>query len=241
MRWYASGRPSSLWRNITQLFEDNLNIQATARGLGDFGCALKYPVWLFRQTEHRLPRLTLLCRLVMPIVEFICRCSSLIEKDFERFSVYGFSVDYPQDSRVEFNPKGRRGEGDVVFHLPDRTKFFLSWGNLERASKSFKTVEEQAENSLKQIGKAGNVKSFERVSHDSITIHSHNGAYNQARFEEVTLGFVGKKKYPREAHSVHVHCPETGRYYVIYAMLPEGGTYDYQGAFRMMAKSLHCH
>jgi len=164
-----------------------------------------------------------------------------MDKDFESFSIYGFSVDYPKDSRVEFNPKGRRGEGDVVFHLPDRTKFFLSWGDLERASKSFKTVEEQAESSLKRIGKAGNVKSFERVSHDSITIHSHNGAYNQAKFEEVRVGLFGGKKHPREAHSVHLYCQESGRYYVMYAMFPRGGAYDYEGAFRKMAKSLRCH
>jgi len=163
-----------------------------------------------------------------------------MDKDFERFSIYGFSVEYPKDSRVEFDSRGRRGAGDVVFHLPDRTKFFLSWGDLERASKSFKTVEEQAESSLKRIGKTGNVKSFERVSHESITIHSHDGAYNRAKFEVKASPFGGKK-IPQETHSVHLHCQESGRYYVMYAMFPEKGAYDYEGAFRKMAKSFRCH
>ena len=38
----------------------------------------------------------------------------MMEKDFERFSVYGFSIDYPKDARIEFNPKARRGEGYIV-------------------------------------------------------------------------------------------------------------------------------
>ncbi len=165
-----------------------------------------------------------------------------MEQDSEQFSVYGFSIDYPRDSRIEFNPKTRRGEGDVVFHFPDRVKIFLSWGDLEKAIKTFGTVEEHADHSLKRIKSAGNVKSFERISHDSIRVNSHQGAYNRAKFEEVTVGFFsGKRKSPREAHSVHVHCPESSRYFVVYALLPTGGTYDYEKTFTKMAKSLKCH
>ncbi len=165
-----------------------------------------------------------------------------MEQDFEQFSVYGFSIDYPNDSRVEFNPKSRRGEGDVVFHFPDRMKIFLSWGDLEKAKKNFGTVEEHADHSLKRIKTAGNVKSFERISHDSISINSHQGAYNRARFEEITVGlFTGKRKSPREARSVHVHCPDSSRYFVIYALLPTGGTYDYERTFTKMGNSLRCH
>ena len=168
--------------------------------------------------------------------------ASLMEQDLEKFSIYGFSIDYPKDLRIEFNPKSRRGEGDVVFHFPDRVKIFLSWGDLEKASKKFQSVEDHADHSLKRIKTAGNVKDFERVFHDSIRIRSHDGVYNRAKFGEVSMGFFsGKKKNPREAHSVHVHCPETGRYFVIYALLPAEGTFDYEKIFSAMAKSLHCH
>jgi hypothetical protein len=165
-----------------------------------------------------------------------------MEQDFEQFSVYGFSVDYPMDSRIEFNPKSRHGQGDVVFHFPDRVKIFLSWGDLESALKKFSTVQEHADHSLQRIKKAGNVKSFERISHDSIRINSHEGVYNLARFEEIAVGlFSGKKRAPREAHSVHVHCPESSRFFVVYALLPTGGTYDYDRTFTKMANTLHCH
>jgi hypothetical protein len=165
-----------------------------------------------------------------------------MEQEFEKFSLYGFSIEYPKDSRIEFNPKGRRNQGDVVFHFPDRTKIFLSWGQLEDASKRFPTVEEHAANSLKRIRTAGNVKNFERVSHDTIRIHSHKADYNETKFDEVTVGFLpGKKRNPRQAFSFHVHCPETGRFFVVYAMFAESGTYDYAVLFNKMAKSLRCH
>ena len=57
--------------------------------------------------------------------------------EFETFSVYSFSIDYPPVCRVEFNPKSRREAGDIVFHFPDKEKLFLSWGNLEKAQKKF--------------------------------------------------------------------------------------------------------
>lgn len=171
-----------------------------------------------------------------------CESGSLMEQDFEQFSVYGFSLKYPKDSRVEFNPKSRRNQGDIVFHFPDRVKIFLSWGDLEKASKNFATVEEHADHSLKRIKSARNVKSFERVSHDSVGINSHQGSYNRAKFEEVAVGFFsGKRKSPREARSLHVHCQDSSRFFVVYALLAVGGASDYERVFAKMARSLKCH
>ncbi len=165
-----------------------------------------------------------------------------MDPDFERFSVYGFSIDYPKEARIEFNPKSRRGEGDIVFHFPDKTKIYLSWGDLEKAKKSFGTVDEHADHGLNRVKTARNIKSFELISHDAVGINSHHGAYNRAKFEEVAVGFLGgRSKSPREAHSIHVHCEESSRYYVVYALLSIGGTYDYAKTFTKMAKTLKCH
>ncbi len=165
-----------------------------------------------------------------------------MNQDFELFSVYGFSIEYLKDLRIEFNPKSRRAEGDIVFHFPDKAKIFLSWGDLSKASKNFRTVEEQADHSLKRIKSAGNVKDFERVSHDSIKIRSHTGIFNRAKFDEVSVGFLtSKRKNPREAYSVHVHCPETSRFFVVYGLIPTQGTYDYEKVFSDMANTLRCH
>ena len=166
----------------------------------------------------------------------------MVGEDLERFSIYGFSMDYPKNCRVEFNPKSKRDAGDVVFHFPDKEKIFLSWGDLEQATKSFKTVEEHAEHSLGKVKKSGNVKNFERVLQSSLNIHSHRGAYNLVRLNEMTVGlFTGKRTVAREACSVHLHCPDSSRYFVIYAMLSGNLTEEYEKILTTMANSLKCH
>jgi hypothetical protein len=164
-----------------------------------------------------------------------------MEQSFEQFSVYGFSIEYLKGLRVEFNPKSREGLGDVVFHFPDKVKIFLSWGDLDKAA-GFSTVEEHASHSLNKVKTAGNVRNFERIFQDAILINSHQGTYSKIRFDEITLGFFsGKSRHPREGHSVHVHCPNSGRYFVVYAVLPKEGSYDYEANFVKMAKSMRCH
>jgi len=162
---------------------------------------------------------------------------------FERFSVYQFGINYPSVCRVEFNPKSRREGGDVVFHFPDKEKIFLSWGALEKAQKKFPTVEEQAEHSIKVVTKSGNVKNVQRVSQDSLNISSHRAAYNHIKLDEMQPGlfFGGKKGVPREAHSVHVHCEETSRYFVIYTLLSTKAPEDFGQLLVTMANSFKCH
>jgi len=168
--------------------------------------------------------------------------SLTVTRDFERFSIYGFSIGYPKECRVEFNPKSRRESGHVAFHFPDKVKTFLSWGELERATKNFQTVEKHAEHSLDTVRKSRNVKNFERVSHDSMTVHSHTGAFDRVKLEEVTVGlFTGNRAAPRDAYSVHVHCPESGRYFVIYTLTPSNTEGKYETTLIAMANSLKCH
>lgn len=106
------------------------------------------------------------------------------EEGFEKFSVYGFSIDYPKVCRIEFNPKSRREGGDVVFHFPDREKLFVTWGGLDKVQTKFPTVEQQAEHTMKNIRKTGNVRNLERVKQDSITVSSHQAAFNHMTLDE---------------------------------------------------------
>ena len=161
---------------------------------------------------------------------------------FERFSVYGFSIEYPRDHRVEFNPKSRREGGDVVFHSPDRLKAFLSWGELEKATKSFPTAEKQAEHSLDTIKKTRNVRNFDVITQDRLTINAHEGVYSRVALEEMSVGLIpGKKGRPQEAFSLHVHCPESSRYFVVYSMFLKDYAADYTKTLMTMATSLKCH
>jgi len=175
---------------------------------------------------------------------------SLDGPKFETFSVYKFSMNYPPICRVEFNPKTRREGGDIVFHFPDpdkprapTEKVFLSWGALDKATKKFQTVDEQAEHSLKAVKKSSGVKGFEKVAQDTLDINNHKAVYNRIKMEEVRGGiFPGRGGgVKREALSLHLHCENSSRYFVIYAMLTPNAPEDFGDLFMTMAKSFKCH
>lgn len=155
--------------------------------------------------------------------------------------MYGFTIDYPEDCRVEFNSKSRREAGDVVFRLPENIRIFLSWGELEKVSKRFGSPEEHANYSLDAMEKGKNVKNFERVSGDSIRFHNHRSSLNKVRFDEKTLSlFARGKDIPREAYSLHVHCDKSKRYFVLYAMAPANEV-RFEKIMESMRESFKCH
>ena len=161
---------------------------------------------------------------------------------FEKFSMYGFAISYPDVCKVEFNSKSRRETGDVAFRFPDSSKIFLSWGELERVSKRFASVEEHADFSLDAMKKGKNVLNFERVSRDTIVLHGHKTSVNKVRFDEKTLKFLGRgKDIPREAYSFHVHCDESSRYFVVYSMAPVDGKVRFDAIMESMRESFKCH
>ena len=163
--------------------------------------------------------------------------------EFEKFSVYNFSIEYPPVCRVEFNPKSRREAGDIVFHFPDREKIFLSWGNLDKAEKKFESAEKQAEHSLQVVKKSGNVRKMEKLQSDTMTLNSHKAAYNRVRLDEQPAGlFMGKRTVPHDAFSIHLHCDKSSRYFVIYTMLSPRAPEDFGDAiFKVMVNSFKCH
>lgn len=163
-------------------------------------------------------------------------------ENFEKFSVYGFSIDYPPVCRVEFNPKSRRESGDVVFHFPDKEKLYLSWGALEKAKKNFRTVEKHAEHSVENLRKSGNVKNFERVKHDTLNVNKHKAIYNHVKVDQPIPGiFSSKKMTYRQGYSCHLHCENSSKYFVIYTVLSPSGPEDFGELFLEMAKSFKCH
>ncbi len=156
--------------------------------------------------------------------------------------MYGFTVNYPKGCRVEFNPKSKEYEGDVVFHFADKTKIFLSWGELEKAIGNFQTVEQHAEHSLDKVRKSSNVKNFQKISEDTVEIRSHRAAFNQVSLEEVSIGFLsGKQTTPRRAYSIHVHCENSARYFVIYGIFHGEVANEYEKTLLAMSSSLICH
>jgi hypothetical protein len=162
---------------------------------------------------------------------------------FEKFSMYRFSIDYPKVCSIQFNPKLKREVGDVLFLFPDKEKIYLTWGELEKAQKKFPTVSDHAEHSIQMIRKTRTVKGLETIARDLLTINSHPAAYTRIRLEEVRGGLLPQNKtIPHEGYSVHLHCEQSSRYFVIYTMLsqekaPEG----FDELFKLIANSLKCH
>ena len=167
--------------------------------------------------------------------------SLTLKEAFETFSMYGFTIDYPEGSRVEFNSKSRREAGDVVFRLPEDISIYLSWGELEKVSKRFGSPEEHANYSLNVMEKGKKVQNFERVSRDTLPLHNHKSSVNKVRFDEKTLNlFTRGKSTPREAYSLHVHCDKTKRYFVLYTMTPADKT-EFNKIVESMNESFRCH
>ena len=168
----------------------------------------------------------------------------IVTDEMEEFAVYGMSMEYPPVCRFEFNPKTRREKGDVVLHFPDKEKVFLSWGQLALVLKKHATAKAFADYSIKSMSKSRSVKKSEKLAGDSFTVNGHEAAYNKAKFEEVAAGgLFGRRTVPggRITLSVHLFCPESKRYYVVYALLTRNAPEDFDDLFVKMAKSFKCH
>ena len=163
--------------------------------------------------------------------------------EMERFSVYRFSMNYPSVCRFEFNPKTRREKGDVVIHFPDKEKVFLSWGDLAVVTKKYQSANEFANNSIKSMGKSRNVGKTERMDEKSLTVNSHEAFYNKVLFHETApMGFFSKGRTNlRTTCSVHLYCPRSSRYFVIYALLTPNAPEDFDKLFLEMVESFRCH
>jgi hypothetical protein len=173
----------------------------------------------------------------------LVRAVIILKEGFETFSVYGLSMDYPEVCRVEFNPKSRRDAGDVVFHFPDRERLFLSWGSLEEARKRYADANAQAIESIDRAKRNRQVRSMENVEHESLLLQGHQAIYNHMRFQVVSPGLLRDRQTgEQETHSIHLHCPESGRYYVVYGSATSTSDSSNQRSILLeMASSLRCH
>lgn len=128
--------------------------------------------------------------------------------------IYGFSFEYPTDCKLEFNPKFKREEGDVALKWPQNFTLFVSWGPLERLKKSM-TLEDHANFSLDRIKKSvqGKISTIERKETE---VQGHKTLFNHVRVEVPRRGIFGGKSQYHEVRSLHLHCEQSSRYFVIY-------------------------
>lgn len=159
----------------------------------------------------------------------------------EKFALYGFELSLPKTWRVEFNPRGRREKGDVVFHTPKRNRIFISWGPLADANKRFKSLEEQRDWGVSDLKKAQNVRDLTIEQSRETEICGHRALLTQLS-ASVGGGFLARKVAKRGTISLYFYCPVGARYYVAYSLLNVPDEYaDFPGIFTSVTGSMVCH
>lgn len=158
----------------------------------------------------------------------------------EKFALYGFEVKLPSDWRIEMNQKTTREHGDVVFQSPKGNRVFVSWGPLSKAER-FKTLEEHRDNSINQLKKGSEIKSLNVSDMKEMQIMGHRALVSHVT-TEVRAGMMGRNVASREIWSVHFHCPDLSRYYVMFSMERDHGEFEDLGAvFETFVESASCH
>ena len=159
----------------------------------------------------------------------------------EKFALYGFEVEIPSSWRVEFNPKGTRERGDVVFQTQKGNRYFISWGKLEDATKRFKNLEEHRDSSVTQVRKGTDVKNLKVTDQKEIQICGHRALISRVS-AQVQSGMMSRNVTVRSFWSMHLHCSNSSRYYVVFDTERDPEEFQDMGkVFDSFARSLVCH
>jgi hypothetical protein len=158
----------------------------------------------------------------------------------ETLMIYGFSFEYPGQAKLEFNPKFKREGGDVAIKLTGEYNTFVSWGNLEKIREKFSDVNKHAIYSIENVRKSSQGK-VTNIENRDVTVNGHTAAYNHVRIDVPRRGLFGGRSQSQEIHSLHIHCPESGRYFVIYgSAIPERSEPQGRTVMKLL-ESFRCH
>ncbi len=164
--------------------------------------------------------------------------------EFESFCVYGMQTVYPNTWRVEFDPKSDRAKGDVVFKSPERNNIFLSWGPLEKAQKRFSNQEGHLKYSIDRIKKNTRISGVETAQTRDFPVQSHKALVSLLKVTFSTPSIVPFKKGKgevQEVRTMHLHCEDSGRYYVIFGQITLDKSQEHEEIFNKMIESFTCH
>ena len=166
--------------------------------------------------------------------------SSGISPAYERLQAYGFGVDYPNNCVIEFNPKSNRTQGDIALKSPNGYKLFLSWGDLDKVEK-LHGVEGHADYSIKRM-KGSREATVKDVRREATKVNGHAASFSDIKLEIVRRGlFFNKTTRPQEVRSLHVHCDNSSRYFVLYGPAPPEKSQEQTEVFAKMIQSFACH
>lgn len=162
--------------------------------------------------------------------------------EFDRFSIYGFKMEYPASWTVTIDQKSKKMRGEVWFISPKKEKIVVSWSPLEEAKKEYTSLDMHVDHALERIRKMRGHKSVETVKRDELEISGHRVIINHLGLRAVERGLLKSKEVSREARSLQLYCEESGRYFVAYGLLTLNDiSTEYADAFEHMKKSFRCH
>jgi hypothetical protein len=79
------------------------------------------------------------------------------------------------------------------------------------------------------------------IENRDVTVNGHTAAYNHVRIDVPRRGLFGGRSQSQEIHSLHIHCPESGRYFVIYgSAIPERSEPQGRTVMKLL-ESFRCH
>lgn len=109
--------------------------------------------------------------------------------------------------------------------------------------KWYKDAETQALSSMERAKKNRQLRSIANVGHEKLLLQGHEAVYDHMRSQVVRPGLLTDKRIAeQETRSIHLHCPQSGRYYVVYGSATSADSSDDQRATLLeIASSLECH
>lgn len=142
----------------------------------------------------------------------------------DTLSIYGFSFGFPVTNKLEFDPKFTREEGTVAVKSPSKLIVFVSWGDLGKVANKLPTPKEHSKFSMERAARAARGRLTILEQKETMT-NGHLSAYNHFKVE-TPGGFLGGRGQSQEMQSLHLHCKNSSRYYVIYISLAPERTKD---------------
>jgi hypothetical protein len=158
----------------------------------------------------------------------------------ERFRIYGFGFEYPKGCIISFGKESWRRTGYLMMDSAGRLRISVSWGELDSILPRFASSEVHAKYSVSRIAKASDVKDINLISTSSLDVNGH-----QATFTHFTISSalpILAKTRNRETRSLHVHCGESNRYFILTeSSTAELSSNEAGSIFKKLKQTFICH
>ena len=162
-------------------------------------------------------------------------------QEFERLTLYGFSLIYPKDWVVSIDEKSSREDGLLRIRFGNEATVNIVWGPLEKIKSKLPSPKEHAEYALKRIRREGDVVRAELLSVDRVDTELHEAYIAHSRIAREFGAFLMRRYTVQEMLSLHVYCEESGRFFVVYGITGQTLFPEYEDTIRKILLSFRCH